>query len=153
MGIMNIVSDNLRLGLRTVFFYGDESILAYTENKKIYINERTSADIELINKHEVLHHYENSAYFEKIKKIFLDALSSEDLKKLRNEYMIKYHGLYSIEVIEQGIIDTEIAIDLIIGNSPLKKFDADEVVEDAYYKIVSSSRVSDIDKRYNSLKK
>ena len=66
--------------------------------------------------------------------------------------MLKYCSLYSREEIENGIIDTEIAIDLIIGNSPLK-FDIDKVVVNAYERITSSSRVNKIDKRYNSLKR
>ena len=60
MGVMGVVADNMKLGLYTVFFSGDESILAYTKGKSIYLNERIGEEIEVVNKHEVLHHYENS---------------------------------------------------------------------------------------------
>lgn len=152
MGVMGVVADNMKLGLYTVFFSGDESILAYTKGKSIYLNERIGEEIEVVNKHEVLHHYENSECFKKIKFQFLNSLSEDEIGQLRNEYMLKYYGLYSKEEVEKGIIDTEIAIDLIIGNSSIK-FDPDDIVNNAYDKIISSSRINKIDKRYNSLKR
>ena len=152
MGVMSVVSDNMKLGLYTVFFSGDESVLGYTKGNSIYLNERCGEEIELVNKHEVLHHYEDGSCFKRIKETILSSLDEKDLRHLRNDYMLKYCSLYSREEIENGIIDTEIAIDLIIGNSPLK-FDIDKVVVNAYEIITSSSRVNKIDKRYNSLKR
>ena len=152
MGVMSVVSDNMKLGLYTVFFSGNESVLGYTKGNSIYLNERIGEDIELVNKHEVLHHYEDGSCFKRIKEAILSSLDEKDLRNLRNDYMLKYYSLYSREEIEGGIIDTEIVIDLIIGNSPLK-FDSDKVVANAYEKITSSSRINKIDKRYNSLKR
>ena len=82
----------------------------------------------------------------------MNSLSEDEIGQLRNEYMLKYYGLYSKEEVEKGIIDTEIAIDLIIGNSSIK-FDPDDIFNNAYDKIISSSRINKIDKRYNSLKR
>ena len=66
-----IIEGNSRLGLKTVFYNAKNATLGYAQDNTIYINEHYSDDIELINKHEVLHFYENSKQFRGIKKITL----------------------------------------------------------------------------------
>ena len=107
-----IIEINKRLGLNTEFII-DEKIQGYSIGKTIYINEM--GDIEKINKHELLHFYEETESFKKIKEKILED-NKEKIDKIREAYELRYYGLYSKEEIENGIIDTEIVIDIMIDN-------------------------------------
>ena len=107
-----IIEINKRLGLNTEFI-SDQNIQGYSIGKTIYINEM--GDIEKINKHELLHFYEETESFKKIKEKILED-NKEKIDKIREAYELRYYGLYSKEEIENGIIDTEIVIDIMIDN-------------------------------------
>lgn len=134
-----IVSNNKKLGLQTVFFYNENDVLGYAENRTIYLNEFYDEDLELINRHEILHFYENSRQFNGIKKIVFDLLGEKELTKLREYYLLKYGGLYTAKEIEKGIIDNEIIIDIIIGNGKFP-ININDVVENAYEAIINNEK-------------
>jgi len=138
MNIKNIIASNALLGVKTSFFNEDNGILGYTENGIIYLNEFYSDDLELVNKHEVLHLYEDSKQFKGVKKVVFDILGEEELNKLRNQYYLKYNVLYSEEEIKNGILDNEIVIDIIIGNGNFP-IDIKEYFSDVYKTIVNKS--------------
>jgi hypothetical protein len=112
----DIILNNEKLGIKTIFFNEDNGILGYTENNIIYLNEFYDKDLELVNKHEVLHLFEQSKQFVGTKKIIFSLLGEKELNRLRADYYLKYSGLYTEEEINNGILDNEIAIDIIIGN-------------------------------------
>ncbi len=109
-----IINFNLSLGINTKFIK-DEHILGYSLNNTIYINEYINQDYEKTNKHELLHFYTNTNEFKSIKDYLFSKYKNE-IDLLRKEYYLRYSGLYKKEEIDKGIIDDEIAIDLIIDN-------------------------------------
>jgi len=136
MSVESIIASNDKLGIKTAFFYEDNGILGYTENGVVYLNEFYNNDLGLVNKHEVLHLFEDSKQFKGTKKIIFDILGKEELNKLRNEYYLKYNLLYSKEEIKNGILDNEIAIDIIINNGKFP-INIDDYVNNAYETIIS----------------
>lgn len=132
----DIVLNNRKLGVKTVFFKEDNGILGYTENGVIYLNEFYNDDLELINKHEVLHLFEESKQFLGTKKIIFDMLGEKELNRIRSEYYLKYSGLYSEEEISNGVLDNEIAIDIIISNGKFS-LPINDYIIDTYDTIVS----------------
>ena len=108
-----IIKFNEQLGIKTIFCdLGD--ILGYSENDTIYLNENAE-DLEKINNHELLHFFEDTETFIKLKeKILKDNKDKIDL--IREQYELRYTGLYSKEDIKNGIIDTEIVIDMLTDN-------------------------------------
>jgi len=116
MNKQEIIISNEKLGIKTVFFNEDNGILGYTEKGIIYLNEFYNDNLELTNKHELLHLFEDSKQFLGTKKIIFSLLGEKELNRLRTEYYLKYGGLYSEEEINDGILDNEIIIDIIIGN-------------------------------------
>ena len=109
-----IVEFNKQFGLNTEFIT-DSEIEGYSLNNTIYLNEN-SDDLEKVNKHELLHFFENDETFRKIKERILTE-NEEKLERIRSEYYLRYCGLYTEEEIQNGIIDTEIVIDILINNS------------------------------------
>ena len=108
-----IIEFNKRFGLNTEFII-DSEIEGYSLGNTIYINENSS-DIEKVNKHELLHFFENDETFQRIKDEIL-GIKEDKLKKIRSEYYLRYSGLYTEEEIQNGIIDIEIVIDILIDN-------------------------------------
>lgn len=108
-----IIEFNKQFGLKTEFIT-DSEIEGYSLGNTIYINENSN-DIEKVNKHELLHFFENDETFQRIKEEILK-LNEERLEKIRSEYYLRYSGLYSEEEIQDRIIDTEIVIDILIDN-------------------------------------
>ncbi len=138
-----LIENNKKFGLKTKFIIDDE-ILGYALKDTIYINEKaweneqkrkasqeTSKEeqpqetpeiqsnqeeeqfYEKINMHEILHYYTEDQEFQEMKKKILEQKSSE-IDKIRQEYELKYYGIYSEEEIKAGAIDEEIAINIII---------------------------------------
>ena len=149
----DIVLNNRKLGVKTVFFKEDNGILGYTEKGVVFLNEFYNDDLELANKHEVLHLFEESKQFLGTKKIIFDLLGEKELNKIRNEYYLKYSGLYSEEQISKGILDNEIAIDIIIGNG-IFSLPINDYIVNAYETIVSkknSIKLTSEGRKYLSL--
>lgn len=109
-----IIEFNKRFGLNTKFI-NDSEIEGYSLGNTIYINENSS-DIEKVNKHELLHFFENDETFQEIREEILRK-NREGIEKIRKQYYLRYCGLYTEEEIQNGIIDTEIVIDILIDNS------------------------------------
>ena len=108
-----IIEFNKQFHLNTEFII-DSEIEGYSIGNTIYLNENSS-DIEKVNKHELLHFFENDETFQKLKEEIIK-LNKEKIKIIRKEYYLRYYGLYSEEEIQNGIIDTEIVIDMLIDN-------------------------------------
>ncbi len=107
-----IVSLNRRLGLKTKFIQ-DENILGYALNDTIYLNDSIDNDLYKTNLHELLHFYEENEMFIAYKNIILDQIEMY-VPELREQYALRYAGLYSEEEIKDGIIDNEIVIDFLV---------------------------------------
>jgi len=110
-----IINLNKSLGLKTEFCDCGEGILGYSMKDTIYLNINIEQDLEKTNKHEILHFYEETEAFQKMKEEIL-RLNKDKLKRVYEEYELRYEGLYTKEEIETGIIDTEIVIDSLIDN-------------------------------------
>ena len=67
MSMKGIIDSNNKLGVKTSFFSEDNGIFGYTENGTIYLNEFYNVDFEMVNKHELLHLFEESKQFLAIK--------------------------------------------------------------------------------------
>ena len=136
-----IVEYNKSLGIETYFYNDIDSLsIGYTQDNKIYLNE--AYDIELlekVNKHEVLHKFENSKEFKEIKETLLNS-SVLNMEELRKEYSLKYAGVYTNREINKGILDNEIIIDYISSNLELP-VSIDEVIKNAYEYIVSKGEI------------
>ena len=124
-----IESFNKIFGINTVFYYDDKSVCGYEENNTIYLNLNSNKDLEKVNMHELLHFYEETEVFKKIKERVISSLKeNKEFDKLKEEYELKYFGIYSLEEIEKGIIDNEIVIDVLVGDFPyFKKEDLDNL--------------------------
>ena len=109
-----IIEFNKQFGLNTQFII-DKEIEGYSLGNTIYINEN-SKDIEKVNKHELLHFFEEDEVFQEIKEKIIK-LNQEKIELIRKEYYLRYLGLYTNEEIQSGIIDSEIVIDILIDNS------------------------------------
>lgn len=113
-----IIEFNKKFNLKTEFITG-EDVLGYALKDTIYINESIEQDYEKTNKHELLHFYENTPEFKKLKqKLLID--HKEKIDKIRDEYELRYFGLYSEEEIKAGVLDNEIIIDLMVDNSTIE---------------------------------
>ena len=113
-----IIEFNKKFGLNTEFIT-DENILGYALGNTIYINSSIEQDYERTNKHELLHFFEDSEEFQKLKQRVLKD-NEGYLNKIRAEYELRYFGLYSENEIKAGVLDNEIVIDLLIHNSVIK---------------------------------
>ena len=124
-----IESFNKIFGINTIFYYDDKSVCGYEENNTIYLNLNSNKDLEKVNMHELLHFYEETEVFKKIKERVISSLKeNEEFDKLKEEYELKYFGIYSPEEIEKGIIDNEIVIDVLVGDYPyFRKEDLDNL--------------------------
>lgn len=137
--IENIKLNNQRLGIETIFYNANNDILGYSENNKIYLNTFYLDDIDLVNKHEILHFFCDSQQFKFIKKVIFSILDENKIDKLREIYLLKYNSLYDEEEIKNGILDEEIAIDIITNNGPFP-IKIEEYVKDAYEAIINQSK-------------
>ena len=109
-----IIDFNNKFGIQTEFIK-DEDVLGYALKNKIYINENAENDYEKINKHELLHFFEDTSEFIEMKKYILEKMKDK-IDILRTDYELRYFGLYSKEEIEFGAIDNEIVIDIMTNN-------------------------------------
>ena len=110
-------TNNNQFGIRTEFITG-ESTLGYALGNTIYINTSINQDYEKTNKHELLHFFEGTPEFEKVKKDILEK-NAEELPNIRKEYELRYWGIYSKEEINAGVLDNEIVIDIMTDNSSI----------------------------------
>ncbi|MGN1358307.1 MAG: hypothetical protein ACI4WU_02950 [Bacilli bacterium] len=123
-----IIEKNKLLGINTVFINDDKNVLGYSEGNTIYININSN-DYVKINNHELLHFFEETETFQNIKNRILTQLN-DSINSIREEYKLKYYGIYSSEEIENGILDDEIVIDVLSGNSNyLNLYDEDLLSE------------------------
>ena len=140
-----IVLYNKNFGIDTIFSSNLETV-GRVEGNVIYLNDNFE-DLEQINKHEILHFYEETSQFKKIKEIILNALRKDELEILRKEYRGLYFPLYKNEENIDEMIDNEIVIDFIIKDREYS-VNIDDIVKDCYEVIVSSSSKMTVNKRY-----
>lgn len=146
-----IIGQNKKLGLKTIFFGEPNDILGYYENGTVFLNEFYSKDMEKTNNHEVLHMFEDSKKFKIAKEIILKTLSSKEKGLLYRQYFVRYAGLYSEQEIENGILDNEIVIDAIIDNGKFSK-KVEEIAKDLFDFIVGDKQSEkNYKKRYLNL--
>jgi hypothetical protein len=139
-----LILENSRLGLKTKFFNDKNGVLGYTENGVIFLNEFFD-DIEKVNKHEVLHQFDSSETFKIIKESLFKLLTEKELDELKQKYYLRYCNLYSQEEINGGIIDDEIAIDMIVDNENF----SDKIKEfsKGLYEIITKDKIFINDKK------
>ena len=137
---------NKTFGIETVFYYDDISICGYEENNTIYLNLNSNKDLKNVNMHELLHFFEETEMFNKIKERVISSLKENGtFDNLKEEYELKYFGIYSIDEIEKGIIDNEIVIDVLIGDFPYFK---KEELEDLCKEILKAEKKETDSRRY-----
>lgn len=137
---------NKTFGIETVFYYDDKSICGYEENNIIYLNLNSKKDLKSVNMHELLHFFEETEMFNKIKERVIKRLKENNIfDELKEEYELKYFGIYSLEEIEKGIIDNEIVIDVLIGDFPYFK---KEELEDLCKEILKAEKKETDSRRY-----
>lgn len=104
---------NKQFGLNTEFF-SDPDIKGYVLGNTIYLSDTNPEDeLEKVNKHELLHFFEEDEIFIELKDTILKKISNK-IDQLREIYKLRYCDVYTKEEIESGILDTEIAIDLLV---------------------------------------
>ena len=137
---------NKTFGIETVFYYDDKSICGYEENNTIYLNLNSKKDLKNVNMHELLHFFEETEMFNRIKERVIKRLKENNIfDKLKEEYELKYFGIYSLEEIEKGIIDNEIVIDVLVGDFPYFK---KEELEDLCKEILKAEKKETDSRRY-----
>lgn len=123
-----IIEYNSQFGIKTEFITAGD-VLGYSLGNTIYINESIEQDYERTNKHELLHFYENTEEFERIKQKLLQE-HKDELNEIRSEYELRYYGLYSKEEIKAGVLDNEIVIDMMVDNSSIEYEDGLKIGEE-----------------------
>ena len=137
---------NKTFGIETVFYYDDKSICGYEENNIIYLNLNSKKDLKNVNMHELLHFFEETEMFNKIKERVIKRLKENNIfDELKEEYELKYFGIYSLDEIEKGIIDNEIVIDVLVGDFPYFK---KEELEDLCKEILKAEKKETDSRRY-----
>ena len=137
---------NKTFGIETVFYYDDKSICGYEENNIIYLNLNSKKDLKNVNMHELLHFFEETEMFNKIKERVIKRLKENNVfDELKEEYELKYFGIYSLDEIEKGIIDNEIVIDVLVGDFPYFK---KEELEDLCKEILKAEKKETDSRRY-----
>ena len=137
---------NKTFGIETVFYYDDKSICGYEENNTIYLNLNSKKDLKNVNMHELLHFFEETEMFSKIKERVIKRLKENNVfDELKEEYELKYFGIYSLDEIEKGIIDDEIVIDVLVGDFPYFK---KEELEDLCKEILKAEKKETDSRRY-----
>ena len=137
---------NKTFGIETVFYYDDKSICGYEENNAIYLNLNSKKDLKNVNMHELLHFFEETEMFNKIKERVIKRLKENNVfDELKEEYELKYFGIYSLNEIEKGIIDNEIVIDVLVGDFPYFK---KEELEDLCKEILKAEKKETDSRRY-----
>lgn len=137
---------NKTFGIETVFYYDDKSICGYEENNTIYLNLNSKKDLKNVNMHELLHFFEETEMFNRIKERVIKRLKENNIfDELKEEYELKYFGIYSLDEIEKGIIDNEIVIDVLVGDFPYFK---KEELEDLCKEILKAEKKETDSRRY-----
>ena len=137
---------NKTFGIETVFYYDDKSICGYEENNIIYLNLNSKKDLKNVNMHELLHFFEETEVFNRIKERVIKRLKENNVfDELKEEYELKYFGIYSLDEIEKGIIDNEIVIDVLVGDFPYFK---KEELEDLCKEILKAEKKETDSRRY-----
>ena len=137
---------NKTFGIETVFYYDDKSICGYEENNTIYLNLNNKKDLKNVNMHELLHFFEETEMFNKIKERVIKMLKENNIfDELKEEYELKYFGIYSLDEIEKGIIDNEIVIDVLVGDFPYFK---KEGLEELCKEILKAEKKETDSRRY-----
>ncbi len=140
-----IIEFNNQFGIKTVFVT-QKDVMGYALGNTIYINESVEQDYEKTNRHELLHFFEETPEFEATKKRLLEE-HADKLDDIRSEYELRYFGLYSEEEIKAGVLDTEIAIDMMVDNSSFEYEDGLKIGDDFLGQIQHSIE----EKRYLNL--
>ena len=70
---------NKTFGIETVFYYDDKSICGYEENNAIYLNLNSKKDLKNVNMHELLHFFEETEMFSKIKERVIKRLKENNI--------------------------------------------------------------------------
>lgn len=140
-----IVLYNKQFGIDTIFSSEIDTV-GYKEGNVIYLND-SYEDLEKINKHELLHFFEESIQFKKIKEIILSSLGVNELKELRKEYNEVYSLLYSDEINTSDLIDNEIVIDFILKDR-IYSVNIDDIVKNCFETIVNGNIKMSVNKRY-----
>lgn len=143
-----IIAYNGLLGIETVFFNDTNGIQGYKQGRAVYLNENCDEEmLKKINRHEVLHFYENSKIFTNVKHIVFKLFGKEKMKSLIDEYYDVYKDLYTKEEVKQGVLINEIVIDVLTGEI---KTDLD--IDKMYKLIIQNEKVEVNDnKRYLNL--
>ena len=137
---------NKTFGINTVFYYDDEKVYGYGENNTIYLNLNSKKDLKKVNMHELLHFYEETEVFSRIKERVISSLKENKVfDSLKEEYELKYFGIYILDEIEKGIIDNEIVIDVLVGDYPYFK---EEELENLCNEILKSEKKETENRRY-----
>jgi len=143
-----IKKENDQLGFVTEFFHQEKGVMGYTENGVIYLNT-AYPKFKMVNKREILHHFERHPYFITVKEAIMNKLDSKTYDELYKDYLLKYGNLYSQKEIKRGVIDNEIVIDIIIGNgvfnAKIKNF-----AKDFYSEIITCLQKWAKSKRYST---
>ena len=109
-----IIKLNSDLGIETEFI-NNRDILGYSLGNTIYINEAINQDYFKTNKHELLHFYTDTDEFKELKTYLLEKYKNE-IDGYRDEYELRYFGLYNEDELREGLLDDEIVIDLMVDN-------------------------------------
>lgn len=144
-----IISLNNSLGFDTKFFNENNGFIGYNEGGVIYLNECYPEDLVMANQHELLHNFENTKSFKFMQRAIIGFLKDE-ITELRREYTLRYAGVYSPAEIKNGYLDTEIAIDFIIGNGNFKK-NIKDIFPNAFDDIVKQNKKVSTNKKYLTL--
>ncbi|MBO5394525.1 MAG: hypothetical protein J6A28_01300 [Clostridia bacterium] len=133
-----IIKNNAHLGIKTKFFKAHPDFHGHIEDGVLFLNEK-STDIDLTNKYGILHFYEGSPTFKKIKKEIFSHLTAEQKKQLRKKYYINCALVFETNASE--MIDREIAHAIILGDQFVST-EISKLVDGAYEEIISSKKLT-----------
>ena len=137
MSMLYVVAQSKQLEIPVKIFHSEE-IEGYTEDGVIYLSDECD-NVEKVFKHEVMHLYEDTIAFKMVKESILSILTDKEKQRLIDEYSLRYEGVYSKQQIDEGILETEIAIDMIIENGQFND-EITDFCEGLYEKIIKSEK-------------
>ena len=139
-----IYKNNKHLGIETLFFKSHaKDMHGYIDDGFLFLNEN-SDDLALSNRYAILHFYESSPAFKRIKQEIFANLSKEEKKELRDDFLINCALLFDSN--KQKYIDNEIVHSIILGDQFVSKY-ISKIVDGAYEEIISSKKLTPADCR------